>query len=154
MLVPAEDWHAVAIAENPRPADVVELAALGTTPMAAMRNGMDRSLRPMTGMLDGVPVCMFGATPYSLLGGIGVPWLIGSAGMDSLTAHKALLRASRLAVAQMRQQFPTLLFNAVDDRNEAAKRWLAWLGFEIGQPLAIGRNGELFRVFSWRPSHV
>lgn len=149
--MPAQPWHVEVIADNPRPADVLELqASSGTTPAEAMRAGMARSLYPTTGMLDGMPVCMFGATPYSILGGIGVPWLIGSAAMDSLQARKALLRASRVAFAEMRRQFPALLFNAVDDRNEAAQRWLAWLGFEIGEALPIGRDGEPFRVFYWR----
>ena len=149
-IVPARDWHAEAIAWNPREADVAELAALGTTPLEAMRNGLRVSREPMTGFVDGQPVCMFGASPFSILGGIGIPWLIGSLAMDSMTAHKALLRESRKAFARMREEFPSMLFNAVDDRNEAAKRWLAWLGFTLDDPKPLGRNGEPFRVFYWK----
>ena len=149
-LVPAEDWHAEFIAGHPREADVLELAAVGSTPMQAMTGGMRSSFEPLTGIVDGVPVCMFGVTTYSVLGGIGVPWLVGSAEMDRLTVHKALLRESRKAIVRMRQTFPSLLFNAVDDRNDAAKRWLSWLGFTLEDPRPLGRNGEPFRVFYWK----
>jgi hypothetical protein len=149
-VVPARDWHAKVIADAPREADVAELAALGTDPLQAMFQGIKASVEPMTGFVGGRPVCMFGASPFSILGGIGVPWLIGSAAMDSMTAHKALLRESRRAFARMRRQFPVLLFNAVDDRNEAAKRWLAWLGFTLDELKPLGRNGEPFRVFYWK----
>ena len=150
VVVPAQDWHAEVIAADPRPADAQELAAMGTTPLEAMRLGLRNGMEPSTALVDGVPVCMFGASAYSILGGIGVPWLVAARDMDTMTMHKALLRHSRASMDKVRNRFPALLFNAVDERNEAAKRWLAWLGFSFMEPQPMGRNGELFRVFYWR----
>ncbi len=76
-------------------------------------------------MVRDVPVCMFGATPYSILGGIGTPWMVGSTGLNPFAVQKELLRLSRPALARMQQAFPSMLFNVVDQRNEAAQR-IGW----------------------------
>jgi len=39
------------------------------------------------------------------------------------------------------------LVNHVDERNEASKRWLSWLGFELGEPEPHGPFGIPFRPF-------
>ena len=146
MIVPATLAHAEAIAANPRPADVAEIeASHGATVMDAMRLGMPHGAR--TGLVDGVAVCMFGVVPE---GDAGVPWMVSSAAMDSLRVQKALLRLSPSIIAGMRATGRPLC-NAVDDRNEAAKRWLAWLGFTLEAPVAAGVEGRPFRFFHWSP---
>lgn len=100
-------------------------------------------------MVRGVPVCMFGATPYSILGGIGTPWMVGSTGLDPLSVQKELLRLSRPALARMQMAFPSMLFNVVDQRNEAAQRWLHWLGFHFLAPVPVGPDSAPFLPFYW-----
>lgn len=150
-IVPAEDWHVEAIAADAREADVRELwEGCRTSPKWAMRRGMASTREPLTGLVDGVPVAMFGCSPYSLLGGIGVPWMVGSNGLKSWQAQKALLRQARVVVEAWREMFPALMFNAVDVRNTSAIRWLGWLGFEMGDIVPYGPDGIPFQVFLMR----
>ena len=148
-IVAAEYWHVDAIAANARQADVEELwAQARATPAEAMRRGMKLTASARTGLVDDVPVCMFGVTPYSILRGQGVPWMVGSNALDRLSVQKALLVQSRIAIAEMWDSY-TLLFNTVDDRNAAAKRWLAWLGFTLLEPITCGPDRIAFRPFYW-----
>lgn len=147
IIVPAMQSHVGPIAANVRPADRAELwAGFRATPVDCMRAGLRHHAR--TALIDGVPVCMFGVVPYSILQRQGVPWMVATSALDSLSASKDLLRHSRAEFATMRRGF-TLLFNAVDDRNEAAKRWLRWLGFDLDEPFAHGPDGVSFRMFQW-----
>lgn len=148
-IVPALPEHVPVIAAKARQADIDELWAQGRqTPAQCMEIGMRLSVSPFTGLVDGEPVLMFGATPYSILAGQGVAWMVGSADLDRLSVQKALLRKSREGLDVLQQQFP-FLFNHVDDRNDAAKRWLAWLGFAFGDASPLGPDARLFRPF-WR----
>lgn len=147
-IVPAELAHAYAIAGNPRPADVAELwTASRTTPLDAMVTGLKNTPQPWVGKVDGVPVCMFGASPFSILTGMGVAWMIGSRALDSLRVQRELLRLSRPVVDYMQDQFPGLLYNFVDQRNHAAIRWLRWLGFTFCEPIPYGVDGLPFLPF-------
>ena len=63
-IVKATPEHARQIADNPRPADVDELwAASYETPYNAILKGIQRSDQAMTGLINDVPVCMWGAVP-------------------------------------------------------------------------------------------
>lgn len=146
-IVPARPEHVAALAAKARPADVDELWAQGrTTPAEAMAYGLRRSRVAFTGLCDGEPMCMFGVTPYSILAGIGTAWLVGSTDMDNLRRQKALLLRSRAGLAELHRAFP-LLINAVDERNAAAQRWLAWLGFTLLDPIPLGPDRLPFRPF-------
>lgn len=150
----AQDWHAVAIGANARPADVDELWAIGRcTPVEAMRAGMKLS-RAETALCDGVPVAMFGVTPLSLLLGRGVPWMVGSSLLDTMPLRRALLREA-VGVLRGWQDRYSFLLNFVDERNVSAQRWLRWLGFTLGDdPQPMGADGAPFRMFYWRRDHV
>lgn len=146
-IVPAQEWHADVIGANPRPADVAELAVTsGSTPTEAMKAGIRVSIRSYTGTIDGVPVCMFGANPFSVLSGIGSVWMIGSAALNSKRVQKVLLRESLPVLDNLQNLFPTMLYNFVDARNTSAIRWLKWLGFTFHE--AIDINGFPFFPFS------
>lgn len=150
-LVEATPEHAAAIAADARPADTAELwAQARITPEQAMRRGIETSVFAFTGMIDETPACMFGVAPASLLGGVGVPWMIAA---NSIERHQVtFLRACRPVVAEMRRMFPVLV-NAVDTRNALAIRWLRWLGFKMLPPRPVGPDGVLFHLFEWR-AHV
>ncbi len=144
-IVLATDWHALEIAATARKADIDELwAGSRATPLDCMTYGMRYGAR--VGLIDGRPACMFGVMPYSIIAGHGIPWLVASSLLD---AHpKALLRHSRAEFWRMATIYRALT-NAVDDRNEAAKRWLLWLGFQLGPPVPYGIDALPFRHFRW-----
>lgn len=144
----AQDWHAEFIATHAREADVTELlASSGSTPLQAMQAGMKDTTNVYTGLLDGVPVCMFGARAFSVLGGMGCAWMIGSRALDGYRVQRALLRISLEVVDALQAEYPRLLYNFVDERNHKAIRWLRWLGFKFAAPIPIGVNGEMFIPF-------
>ena len=146
-VVLAEPQDVDIIARDARAADVRELWLLArATPAQCLRYGLKHSRSAFTGRINRVPVCMFGATPYSEMGGIGVPWMVTSTGLDSLGAQKALLRHSRPGVDELRRQYPVLV-NVVHEGNAAAIRWLRWCGFKIHPAQAMGPDKAMFHPF-------
>jgi hypothetical protein len=132
-----------AIAADARQADVDEIAAQGRTVVEAMTSGMALGDWSATGLIDGVPVCMFGVVPASILSGIGIPWLITT---NKVARHdKVFLRRCRPVVAAMLASYPRLS-NIVAEDNTVARKWLAWLGFEF-KAETIEVNGVTFRQF-------
>ena len=101
------------------------------------------------GMADGVPFCVFGVSQASLIGSVGIPWMVGTVELD----HHAygFLKHCRPVVDRWADRFD-LLVNYVDARNTRAIRWLKWLGFEFGEPEPYGWLGMPFIRF-WR-GHV
>lgn len=147
-VVPATLEHVADLAPRVRAADAAEIwAAARLTPEAALALGVRVSTGAWVGLVDGEVVCMFGVSPRSLIGGTGVPWMLGS---DLIERHQmTFLRRCRPVVAWMRELYPVLA-NHVDDRNEAAKRWLRWLGFELADPAPHGPDRLPFRRFEMR----
>lgn len=144
-----------AIAATIRPADAREMKALGTTPEKAMREGLQRSDWTLTGLLDGVPVCMFGVAPLNILLGHGAPWMLASETLDRMdfeTIRREFLPLCHRGVQIMREDYPVLL-NLVDTRNTKAIRWLRLLGFKFGKNL-LHHNGQAFHVFLMGNVHV
>ncbi len=117
-----------AILAGIRPADEVEMRALGTTPENAMREGLGLSDFVLTGTIDGAPVCMLGVAPYCVLTGKGTPWMLASTAIEA--AQVPFLRACRPVVAEMRRRYPELA-NVVHAENHVAIRWLRWVGFRF-----------------------
>jgi len=100
---------------------------------------------------DGRPETIFGCGTIDIINSIGAPWLLGS---DAIERHyRHFLRGSIFWVRKMRAEY-SLLRNTVDDRNEVAKRWLAWLGFEIGEAVPRGYEQLPFRTFEMKGNHV
>lgn len=128
-----------------REPDIAEMWAAGRyTPEYALRQGLAQSDATWTGIVNDEIVCMFGVSAGSILGGIGVPWMIGTHAIDRHAA--SFVRHSRGALLMMQSRYEYLV-NFVDDRNEAAKRWLGWLGFTIEEPRPFGPYRLPFRLF-------
>lgn len=151
-VVAAKPAHIDRLAPRTREADRAELwAGWRHTPAQSLRHGLDHSSHVWTGLIDFEPVCMFGVVPASILGGSGVPWLIGT---DALVANQILfLRRCRPQVERMQRLYQHLQNNVAAD-NAAAVRWLEWLGFTMHAPRPLGPDGVLFRLFEWRASDV
>lgn len=128
-IVPATIEHAEIIAQNTRQPDIDELwASSCSSPLNAMKNGIQFGDFALTGLADGKPVCMWGVVGVSLIGHVGVPWMVGTKDLDVLAIP--FLRHSRKAIASTFQKYKSLV-NYVDQRNTKAIQWLKWLGFNI-----------------------
>jgi len=111
------------------------------TPLEALLQGVDTPRWCWTGLRDGVPVCIFGVSALSLLDGTGVPWLLGTEGLDAkfLIKGKAIVRL-------LQKEFPNMV-NYVHVDNKKSIRWLKWVGFTIDSPAPFGKEGEMFHRF-------
>ncbi|WP_453966542.1 hypothetical protein [Bradyrhizobium elkanii] len=133
-----------------RKADRDEVAAAsGKTPADALRFSLGKSSAAWTAFIDGRPELMFGVADLNILAGIGAPWLLGTEAVER--HYVAFLRGSVGWRDQLLQRYPVLR-NFVDDRNTVSKRWLAWLGFRLLDPVMFG--GHAFRLFELRSSDV
>src|SRR5690606_18918524 len=106
-VVPAERQHIAPIAANARPADVAEIAAAsGRSCFEALLLGLRLSDAPMTGLINGVPACMFGIVTTSRAYNIGAPWMIGSTLIEQHAG--AFLRRSKSAFYPLAARYTEL----------------------------------------------
>lgn len=144
-LIAADPAHIPHLAAHMREADREEVWAWsGSGPDDALRRSLQASTLAWAALLGDEPVCMFGVASETLLGRIGVPWLLGTQELDEYPTSFG--RASRWGLAQMRAVFPVLA-NWSDARHERAHAWLEWLGFTLGEPQPMGPFGLPFRPF-------
>ena len=131
-----------------RQADVDEIwASSAADSQAALTRTLGVSTRAWSGYADDELVVMFGVARASLLGGIGVPWMVAS---DSLEGHAIrFLRRCRPYVREMLDGF-VVLMNFVDARNTTAIKWLEWCGFTIFDPTPYGPFRMPFHRFEVR----
>jgi hypothetical protein len=93
-----------------------------------MQKGYDASEACWVGMIDDLPVCVFGVVRWSSLSLNGTPWLLATD--DFNEEGLAIVKASKAYSNLMKKRFH-LLQNFVDVRQEKSIRWLKWLGFTI-----------------------
>jgi len=145
-VVPAHAGHIHHLAVNMRADDRREIWAAGCMlPRESLEMSLERSRIAWTGLVDGVPVCMFGVAAEVGILPVGRPWLLGT---DDIEKHqRAFLRRNRQKVAEMLSMYP-LLVNYVDARNKASIKWLQWLGFTVDEnTIPVGVNQVPFRRF-------
>lgn len=131
-----------------RQADRDEITeALGIPMRDALKDGIRHSFKASKIVVEGSVVAVFGDAPVSLLGGLGVPWLISTVHVERYP--RAFLAVCKPEVAEMLSRHPDLV-NYVDVRNAIAIRWLGWLGFTFDDPEPYGPKGMLFQRFWMR----
>ncbi len=140
-MVAANDDDVRELAPLLRAEDRAEVLALGVDPVDGLLQSIAGAQEAWTYRADRQIICMAGIAPLSLVGRVGVPWLLGSALV--LQHRRTFMMETRRMVAYWLTRFDVLR-NVVDARYEAAIRWLRWLGFKIGEPFPLG-NGT-FRV--------
>jgi hypothetical protein len=136
-IVTAEKWHIPHIAAHVRDADRDEFwAASMHTPEEVLEQAFVISRLAWTGLIDGVPVCMYGVVDSStVLIRQGRPWMVGT---DLLDKHQVVfLRRCRSSLETMKMCFGKLE-NYIDARNVKAIQWLKWLGFSFSEPEPLG----------------
>jgi hypothetical protein len=146
-IVPATQAHIEMMVPIIRKADVEELWATGLyAPRAAMECGLLNSEECFVGFADDNPVCIYGVVPESMLGNVGVPWMVSTHYMDIHAG--TFLRQSRTQVMETLGKFNKLL-NFVDARNQRSIRWLKWCGFNVDkEPTPWGVFNMPFHKFS------
>jgi len=148
-IVRALPEHITAVADRVRPADRVELyLASCEEPAVTLRRSLESSTLAWTGLIDGVPVCMFGVVPGTILGDVGHPWMVGTDQLDRYPF--VFLRRCKGCVLEMQAAYSTLQ-NYVYQENTRALQWLIWLGFSVtipGEPM--GPFGAPFCRFEMR----
>lgn len=135
-----------AITRIVRQADIDEITeALGIPMERALYEAVQGSLNARKIVVNGEVVAVFGDAVYSLLGSVGVPWLISTIHVEKHA--KAFLKVCKPEVQGMLTRHQNLL-NYVDVRNTAAIRWLKWLGFSFGPAAPYGARRFLFHPFT------
>jgi len=148
-IVTVEQWHIRHVADNCRKTDKAELFALALIdPYNAIKDGVETSETSWTGLINNVPVCIFGVCPVGgLFGNMGRPWMIGT---DLIDQHAiTFLRRNKKFVKMMLNQYG-YLSNYVDCRNTKAIQWLRWLGFSFNEPEPMGPFMLPFMRFEMR----
>lgn len=136
--------HIRLIAPLMRERDRLEVqAACGASPEVAMAVAILESHYARVCFYGMEPLAIFGLANLSILGSSAQVWCFGTRLIDR---HPLIFaRASRLALREMHQYAP-ILTNRVDASDEAALRWLAFLGATyVLQPENHG--GRLFGQF-------
>ncbi len=144
-IVPATASHIEEMLPHVRQADIDEfLAASGWDARRVLETGLRTSTFTCAGLVNGRVIAIFGVAPASMLGGSGIPWLVGT---DALVKYqRTFLRRCGKVVNAMLTVYP-YLENYVDARNHTARVWLHWLGFTIEEPQPYGIHGHQFHRF-------
>lgn len=129
-----------------RQADIDEISeALGVPMERALYDAITGSLNARKIVAGGKVVAVFGDAVYSVLGSVGVPWLISTVHVEQHA--RAFLKVCKPEVQGMLTRHRHLL-NYVDARNTAAIRWLKWLGFHFSPAAPYGAWRFKFHKFT------
>lgn len=145
-ILPATVDHAELLAATMREEDRAEVeAAHGVKPLEALLVSLRTSSEAWTLLRGGEVLAMGGVAPVGdtlLTRDVrGQVWLLSGTGVER--NRKAFLRATRELLGKLLEEYPELV-NAVDARYDRALRWVKWLGFEVGDPQPLGKEGALF----------
>lgn len=144
-IVPATAEHIESMLPHVRQADVDEfLATNGWSPRRVLETGLKTSTFCCAGIINGKVVTIFGVAPASMIGGSGIPWLVGTDALEKY--QRTFLRRCGKVVNAMLTVYP-YLENYVDARNNAARVWLHWLGFTLEEPKPYGIHSLPFHRF-------
>lgn len=145
----ATDDDALLLAPIMRDLDIQELAAsTGDTPLSALQQGLLTSSEVYTALADGVPYAMFGVVPVSILGGVGLPWLLTS--KDVVKHAKEIVRWSEPVARHWVANSYTTLINMIDGRHKPALRWAKHVGFTVHAGEPYGIEGRPFHKIEMR----
>jgi hypothetical protein len=129
-----------------RQADIDEISeALGVPMEQALFDAITGSLNAKKIVIDGHVVAVFGDAVFSILGSVGVPWLISTVHVE--LHARAFLKVCKPEVQGMLTRHRHLM-NYVDARNTAAIRWLRWLGFNFAPAAPYGARRFKFHQFT------
>jgi ribosomal protein S18 acetylase RimI-like enzyme len=128
-LVRATGAHVGTIAHRMRSEDIAECRAFERTPKQALRMGLRNSSLALTAKIDGRPEAMMGLVPFSILDGIGTPWMLSTD--EAYRQGRALLRIGPRIIARFFDSSQELR-QVVSQSNVRAIRLLRAWGFTVG----------------------
>jgi len=140
--VPVAPGHAEQLAATMRPADALEVARIGLTPLAAVEASLRASEEAWAVLFGGELAAIYGVSK----GPEGEPdrvWCLTSTVVDR--APLTFWRESKAAVLRLARRGP--MFALVDAKYDAAMRWADRLGFKVRERLSL--NGSEFAAV-WR----
>ena len=139
---PATRSHADRMAPHMRTPDVMEVQALGLSPLDALTHSLDNSFIAEAAVIGEEVAAVWGACAEAIAGRKAYVWMLGT---DHVPRHaKALLRGSRSFVAHIHRSYP-LLECLVDVRYYQAMSWARWLGFR--QVAVVSAPDTSFALF-------
>lgn len=140
------DGDAEALLANLRPADRDECDALlgPGQERDALADGISKSLVVWVFTINEQVAGIGGLVPVSLLGGRGIPWMLGTPAIDRHPG--AFIRLNRPYIARMLALCPHLV-NVVDARNVRSIAWLKHTGFTVLPAQPMGAAGLPFHPF-------
>lgn len=142
---PATEGHIDELLPQLRSADSAEIIAACGNLVEGCFSALAMSDDPIA-MRDteGGLIVVYGVAPTMLLSGQAAPWLLGTERMRANA--KGVIHDIRLYLQFLSEHY-SRLFNYVDARNAESIRWLAGLGFAIGEPVPQGPFKMAFRPF-------
>lgn len=140
-ILPATLDHVRLLAGSLRAEDVRECLASGGRPFKLLwRSWRSSQLLRRSAFVDGEIAAMWGiGGPW--LSQTGIPWLLTAPAVERIPLR--FLRECRSGMAEMLVFYPRLS-NYVHADYTRSIRFLALLGFEVGEPQPHGPHGELF----------
>jgi len=140
---------AVEVALNLRVADKDEIWASGKQiPITCLVKAHKLSTECFALVVGDKVACVFGVAPASILGSVGIPWMLGTNLVEEYPL--LFLRKCQNSVLAMSESYATLI-NYVDARNKIAMSWLTWSGFNVfEEPEPYGPFGMAFHRFEIR----
>jgi hypothetical protein len=143
-IMEAEPSHLDSLAARLRAFDCLELMACGKSARAHLQRCYDLTIMRKTAFVEGEIAAMWGLHPGPLLGDTGHPWFLTTAAVERVPI--AVVKEARRHIAEMLEVRPRLV-NYVLASYTGAMRLIGVLGFRLGPPEPIGKNGVLFRRF-------
>ena len=138
--------------DNLRETDKNEIwASHHHTPEEALLLSFNSSIFCFTVENKGVPVALFGISPFTLLDNKASIWLLATDSFDALIKknRKEFIRQSKIFIGLMLEQYP-LLENYVDARNIPSVKWLQMCRAKIEGAKPYGIEKMPFHYFSFR----
>jgi hypothetical protein len=143
-ILPATEANAREIFHRLREEDQFEINCLGLDPDAAMRAVLAGS-DAWVGLAGDKVACVFGALPQDGLAPARV-WLLTTPLVED---HAIAFARGSAAVIDALLRRHGGLEGWVLERNTRSMRWLAWLGFRLGEPFVLEPVGLVRRFEKW-----
>ena len=151
-LVEPTHQHLASVARRLRKIDRQELAAVSAQdPYADILYSASVSDPCWVLTRNDVPIAVGGVAQHFDADELGVPWFLATDDISDSRVRFWLASKSKEFIGLLHERFRKLE-NFISAENSITIKWLTHLGFEIGEPKPIGRNGEMLcRIYKEQP---